>query len=868
MNISNNNSYECYKRIHVGVLCLIFLVLGSDLFAKDRPEYDELRVDIRIERLGTFEIPIAIEDEQAFVAVAPLFEILQLRILEEENGKILSGYVIQPTNSFSINSKTLEVKVKDEVFKLSEEDFILTTTTFYLKSTLFQKIFDFKVKFHFRTLSAELETDLELPVIKQMRLGKLRENIQRLKGFKKPDTLITQEYPYFRAGMLDWGVFANQQTTGNGVNRINLGLGTMIVGGETNLRLNYATNVPLTSRNQFYQWKYVNNESKLFKQVTVGKIFTRSTSTLFAPVVGAQITNTPVLNRRSFGTFNLSDFTEPRWTVELYVNNVLIDYTEADASGFYNFDIPLMYGNTNINLRFYGPYGEERIEERAINIPYNFIPKNELEYTLSAGIVENGENSKFSRLNLNYGLSNWMTIGGGVEYLSGVSSGEVMPFIDASARIGSNLLFSGEYTYGVRTAALLSYRTKSNLQINLDYTNYNEIQTAINYNYLEERKLSLSTPIRTKNFSVFSRLSINQIILPTTDFTTTEFMLSGSLFGVSTNFTTLGIFSLRTLNPTIYSTLSQTYRLPYNFLFSTQLQYGYSAGGLTNGAVRVERPMFNNGFVNVAYQNNFRQESHSLQVGLRYNFNFAQTSLNTNISRNNTSFAQASQGSLLYNRASGSFITANRSSIGRSGISIFPFLDLNANGKKDELEPPVAGLKFKRIPGNLKYNNTQTVLRISNLQPYQEVILELDPLSLDNIGWRIEKPTIAIEVLPNQFHKLDIPVSVVGEVSGMIYLKENGELEGQGRIILNILDEKKEKVTSILSEGDGYFTYLGLKPGSYSAEIDPKQMEKLGYIASEPLNFEIEITEFGDIVDDLEFVIEEKGTEFIVNTQS
>ncbi|MBT8295711.1 MAG: hypothetical protein KJO51_04785, partial [Gramella sp.] len=742
------------------------------------------------------------------------------------------------------------------------------SSTFYLKNNLFEKIFDFKVNFYFRTLSAELETDLELPVIKQMRLGKLRENIQRLKGFEKPDTLITQEYPFFRAGMLDWAVFANQQTTGNSTNRLNLGLGTMIAGGETNLRLNYATNVPLTSRNQFYQWKYVNNNSKLFKQITAGKIFTRSTSTLFAPVVGAQITNTPVLNRRSFGTYNLSDFTEPRWTVELYVNNVLIDYTEADASGFYNFNIPLMYGNTNINLRFYGPYGEERIEERSINIPYNFIPENQLEYTLSAGIVENGENNKFSRLNLNYGLSNWMTIGGGVEYFSGVSSGEVMPFIDASARIGSNLLFSGEYTHGVRTTALVSYQTKSNFQINLDYTNYNKIQTAINYNYLEERKLSISTPIRTKNFSLFSRFSINQIILPTTDFTTGEFMLSGSLFGISTNFTTLGIFSLRTLNPTIYSTLAQTYRLPYNFLFSTQLQYGYTSGGLTNGALRVERPMFENGFVNVAYQNNFRQNSHNLQVGLRYNFNFAQTSLNTNISKNNTSFAQATQGSVQYNRASGNFISANRSSIGRSGISIYPFLDLNANGKREKLEPAVAGLKFKRIPGNLIYNKSKTVLRVSNLQPYRQVILELDPLSLDNIGWRIEKPTIAIEVLPNQFHKLEIPVSVIGEVSGMIYIKKNNALEGQGRIILNILNAQKELVATVLSEGDGYFSYLGLKPGNYTAEIDPAQLQKLDYTATEPINFKIKISEFGDIVDDLEFYLEEIGTEYIVNTQS
>ncbi|PAM94542.1 hypothetical protein B4N84_12105, partial [Flavobacterium sp. IR1] len=128
-------------------------------------------------------------------------------------------------------------------------------------------------------------------------------------------------------------------------------------------------------------------ESKLFKQVTAGRIFTRATSSLFAPVSGDQVSNSPMYNRRSFGTYSLNDYTEPRWTVELYVNNILVDFTEADASGFYSFEVPLMYGNTAVSLRHYGPWGEERIEERVINIPYNFVPKNEVEYTLSAGIV-------------------------------------------------------------------------------------------------------------------------------------------------------------------------------------------------------------------------------------------------------------------------------------------------------------------------------------------------------------------------------------------------------------------------------------------------------------------------------------------------
>ena len=55
--------------------------------------------------------------------------------------------------------------------------------------------------------------------------------------------------------------------------------------------------------------------------------------------------------------------------VELYVNNVLVDYVKADASGFFTLQVPLVYGNSFIKLKFYGPWGEERYKEQTLTIP-------------------------------------------------------------------------------------------------------------------------------------------------------------------------------------------------------------------------------------------------------------------------------------------------------------------------------------------------------------------------------------------------------------------------------------------------------------------------------------------------------------------
>ena len=179
----------------------------------------------------------------------------------------------------------------------------------------------------------------------------------------------------------------------------------MIAGGEATASLYYNSTDPFSEKQQYYLWRYVNNDFAPLRQVMAGKIRTNSISSLYNPVIGVQLTNTPTTYRRSFGSYTLSDKTEPGWIVELYVNNVLVDYVKADASGFFTFQIPLVYGNSLVKLKFFGPWGEERIREQNIIIPYNFLPEKTLEYTISAGIVEDTLRSRFSRASVNYGAT-------------------------------------------------------------------------------------------------------------------------------------------------------------------------------------------------------------------------------------------------------------------------------------------------------------------------------------------------------------------------------------------------------------------------------------------------------------------------------
>jgi hypothetical protein len=154
-----------------------------------------------------------------------------------------------------------------------------------------------------------------------------------------------------------------------------------------------------------------------------------------------------------------------------------------------------------------------------------------------------------------------------------------MPFVNASLRLAPNMLFSGEYTHDVRARGIFSYRMPSNLQLELNYTKYKEGQKAIIYNFREERKVMISKPFVTRKFSLFTRFTLNQIILPESQYTTTEWLISGALFNVGTNFTTYAIFQPEE-KPFVYSNLALSFRLPGQVLLTPQIQYEYNSNRL------------------------------------------------------------------------------------------------------------------------------------------------------------------------------------------------------------------------------------------------------------------------------------------------
>jgi hypothetical protein len=844
---------------------MLFCLSGSQAQPFDDPvlpplAYDEVAVFLNVERVGGIEIQALIAEQTVYLPVSDVFNFLGIRNVLSANMDSVSGTFIDGKSKFIVDKTRNRVIYLDKVYELHADELIATSSNLFLKSDYFGRVFGLNCVFNFRNLSVNLSTDLELPVIRELRQQQMRGNLNKLKGEFKADTVIGRSYPIFHFGVADYSVITSSENSrGSEDTRLSLGLGGVIAGGETNVILNYYTAESFSERQQYYLWRLANNDHSLVKQISAGKIYGQSISSIYAPIVGAQLTNTPTTYRRSFGSYTLSNYTEPNWTVELYVNNVLVNYVKADAAGFYSFAVPLVYGNSLIKLRFYGLYGEERFSEQNISIPFNFLPKDEFEYTASAGMVEDGHQSRFSRFSSNYGLNKNMTIGGGVEYLSSITSGKFIPFLNTSVRVFSNLLLSAEYDHQVRSKVLLSYNMSSGLQVELSNAWFNKGQTAINNTFIEDRRISISMLFRGRSFSAYTRITLEQFVLPNFKYTNAECLISTSIGGYNASVTTFAVFRAE-IEPYIYTNFSIATRVLKNTLLTQQLQYEYAQKKLIGIRTELENRLFRNGYVNLSFEKNYISDLTNIEAGLRYDFQFAQTRASVRKSNKVVRYMEAVNGSLIYDRKSKYLDFNNHTSVGKGNIILSPYLDMNGNGIHEAEEPKAPGLNIRINGGRIQKGLKDTTIRITDLEPYVTYNVELDASGFDNVAWQLYKKSYSVTVDPNSVKRIDVPVRVSGEVSGRITMINNNQQTGLGRMIVHFYNERSAIVASTFTEADGYFSYLGLLPGSYMAKIDSLELSRLRLsVEPEALSFTIARSTEGSVVDNLEFAVKSAG---------
>jgi hypothetical protein len=850
-------------RIFLIIIILLFSVKGSaqDMFIPDggheNVSFETVPVKVLLKGFNNFYLDVVYgSNNKLYINFSELMNILEIPCKSEPEIEGYSGFFNTESNRYAINYKSKKIINVGNTYD-AQDVLLMESGIIYIESS-FMSNFGLPMRFDFKTMTLFLEPSYELPAIKRQRLENQRKNILRLQGENIADTILTRSYHLFRPGTADWAVSSNQTTKGSVDNQFRLGLGAELLYGDADLSINYNDRFKFDNRQIRYRWKWVDNDNKYIRQAQAGRINDRTIAFLNAPLVGALISNSPMTVRKTLGSYNVSDRTEPGWIVELYINNLLTAVTKADETGLFSFKVPVVYGNTSLKLKYYGPQGEERTEEKILNVPFNFTPKGEIDYTISGGILQDGQSTTFGKGRLSYGITPFFTVGTGMEYLSSISTGKYIPFISTSIQPFRRLILDLQYAHGVNTSFTADYNIVKNIFLDLTYIINREGQKATLYNYLEERNVKLTIPIKNKIFSGFSKISFSEFVYKNFNYNNTNLYFSGYYRQFTAGFSsqlnwTRGIESYN------ITELFMAYRFRNGFAIKPSARYSFSENKPVTIRMDLEKS-FLGSFVTLSAEKNLMYNDFLFNINIRYDFKFARTAYSVSQRRGYTTFSESAQGSFAFGTGSGKPVISKNSSVGKGGILIYPFLDLNQNGTYDKDEKLVKVRSVRFQSGTIDLSSKDTVIRISGLNAFRYYTAEFRDNDLGNISWRFSKKTYSILVDPEQYKRVFIPVIPVGEVNGMIYLNDT-ELNGEGRIMLEFLNAKDSvKVGETMSDPDGYFSYVGLKAGDYLMKINSDQLKKLGYNPDSAFRkFTVIPKEDGDIIEGKDFILYEKS---------
>ncbi|MBL4746074.1 MAG: carboxypeptidase regulatory-like domain-containing protein [Flavobacteriaceae bacterium] len=819
-------------------------------------EFDEVTVEFRVENYLSFESNVIITDAAVvYVNVASLFKNLGIYGVSEKEHNSLKGFIEDEKTHYQIDVVSKEIRKGSRTVK-SIHGIIKVFGDIYVEMNLMNEVFDLNMLFNFRSLSVKMKASFELPFVKQARLEKMRKNLSNLQARSDVviDTIIGRNYHLFKGGTMDWSITSSQSEGRESNNRFALRLGGELLYGEAKIGVHVYNKLNFEKRQLYYNWRWIDNDNNFIKQAQIGKIGASSISFLKAPLVGMSFNNSPNTIRKARGTYTISEYTGANWTVELYINDVLVDYTVADASGFYVFNIPIVYGYNKITLKQYGPLGEERIEERKMNAPATFMPVKVMEYKISGGVLEDTNQSRFGRGEVSYGVSRFVTIGGGMEYLSSIPDTPLIPFVNMAFQPFSKMIINMEFAHNIRVKGTLNYNFGKSTSIAFDYSKYVEGQQATLNNTSEERKVRLSFPIKISKIRCTTRWSYAQLVYGSFSTNRINAMFSGRYKNVTGN-ATIASYWTNGERSFVTSKVIFSHRMRNGFTIRPSFRYHISEHKMMSFRTEIEKRVERVSF-SASYERNVRDGINNATFSLKYNLPFGRIGFYTGYRNKKYNFSENAQGSIAFGAGNGSIKTDYNTGIGKGGISLYPFLDLNQNGTKDIGEQMVL-LNNVRVPGGkVTVSPRDSIIRVSNLNAFTNYTVRFSPDELANIALKFKNKTYQILVDPNQYKKVEIPILVQGEISGIVYLNTGGIQEGQGRIKIHIEDEKGHVVAEILSESDGYFSYLGLKPGKYKVRIDQNQLKNIE-VESSPLLHSIVVKTLldGDVIEGLDFII-------------
>jgi len=806
-------------------------------------EYEQFTIKLYVDQLGVYEMEAIYYDENVYLPIIDLFGKLDIYLTHSIQLDTITGFILSNDNRFSVDLNSGKITFRDKVQQLKPEQIISDFSDVYLPGKTYQEMFGMTMDFNFRELTVFLRSDIELPIIKELRIKKLRANLLALTGELSADTTITRDWHWVNGAVLDWSLLSRFDHSGANLQQFKSSVGMEILGGELNWRSMFSRDSSVRFENTSVKWRYANDQWRFLKQLEAGNVSVGLTGQTISNFYGIQLTNAPRTTKKTFGSYLIQRRTNPGWDVEIYVNGILLNFTTADMNGDFSFEVPLVFGNSMILIRYYGPWGQESMEEIPVNIPFSFTAHKQVEYQSYSGITADTSGFVFTKTRVSYGLSRWASINAGYEYFQGNSLNPSVFSGAINLAVLKNSLINYSYLHNSNHYFEWMYRTKHQVVITGKHRQYLKKQTIVQTTNWGESELGMNLPIWNKKLKIYLRSTSRLAFSDARHSFISESAISLFYKRINTG------FSLITSAESVLSCNTSFYFKKNWSILHTSL-YNLSRKSPLSSSVQLQKRFSKLFFAEANFTYSYSTKAVQAGVSVYFNFNFMRTAVNASVQDNDLSSTQTVAGSVHFTSGPNPVFVSNANGVGRAGLDVLVFLDINHNNTREENEPLLSNASVAINRGKQIFTENDSIHRFVSLEPYSPYVLTVANNGFPSLSWMIEKTTWSVVTSPNQIKKVFIPVKPMGEVDMNISLARNSEVTPAYRLIVYIVDGENHQVGKGLTEQDGSFSFLGLAPGNYRIKFDDKQLKGLGLSTTyTPIPFEIKVSSQGDYVE-------------------
>jgi len=563
---------------------------------------------------------------------------------------------------------------------------------------------------------------------------------------------------------------------------------------------------------------------------------------------GLSVSNKELNRTSEFDTTNFQGTLPPGWDVELYRNEILIETSRVGNDGKYSFEqVPVYFGNNDFKLILYGPQGQKRVETKQINVGDQMLKKGKGAYQFSVSskndeILDPGnkpdkpdqgslkamaryETGLSENISLNTGISSEAVDKERHNYLNAGIKGSFGRFSINSDYVydtegGDAIQVIGQTRIGpVSLRAkqeLLNDFTDPDVQENLDPKTARtdislngtfqgdksgpSIPFALSYRDTQ-RESSYEKVFGASLSANFKNLHLNEYLQVKDDSRSgsSSSQIDGYLQGTSQ----LGPVRLRGV---------------VNYDIEPEPEI---TGVELSNFWRIDDQLSSELILNHEFEN---QETSGAR--LKFNWNNGKFILSPEVYADtdgkyegqvslNMSFGQEPR--------SGTLKTSSSPLADTGGISARVFNDNNLNQVFDKGDTPIPDARVKAVQS---HRNARTdakgIAFLTGLEKYKATDVTVDTDSLED---PFQEPlTKGRSVVPRPGHVdlIEIPVVTTGEIDGTLLREgKDGTKRPLANRTVQLIDAQGNLAQEVRSEYDGFYLFMGVKPGEYDVKVKP-----------------------------------------------